>query len=35
MELKAMLENVGPFHIFFTLSCGDRRYEYNVQLTLH
>ena len=26
MELKAMLENVGPFHIFFTLSCGDRRY---------
>ena len=25
MELKAMLENCGPFHIFFTLSCGDKR----------
>ena len=34
MELKAMLENVGPFHIFFTLSCGDRRQNINEILTL-
>ena len=36
MELKAMLENVGPFHIFFTLSCGDRRYlKINSDLMQH
>ena len=34
MELKAMLENVGPFHIFFTLSCGDRRQKCTVLLIL-
>ena len=25
----AKLENLGPFHIFFTLSCGDTRYDEN------
>ena len=25
----AKLENLGPFHLFFTLSCGDTRYEEN------
>ena len=25
----AKLENIGPFHMFFTLSCGDKRYDEN------
>ena len=25
----AKLENIGPFHLFFTLSCGDSRYDEN------
>ena len=25
----AKLENIGPFHLFFTLSCGDKRYDKN------
>ena len=28
-ELIAKLENLGPFHFFFTLSCADNRYEEN------
>ena len=28
-EMIAKLENIGPFHIFFTLSCGDKRYDEN------
>ena len=29
MELFAKVENCGPFHMFFTLSCGDSRYPEN------
>ena len=29
MEMLAKLENFGPFHLFFTLSCGDMRWEEN------
>ena len=28
-EMIAKLENIGPFHLFFTLSCGDTRYDEN------
>ena len=28
-ELISKLENLGPFHFFFTLSCADTRYEEN------
>ena len=28
-ELIARLENLGPFHLFFTLSCGEKRYNEN------
>ena len=28
-DMIAKLENIGPFHIFFTLSCGDTRYKEN------
>ena len=28
-ELIAKLENLGPFHFFFTLSCADMRYQEN------
>ena len=28
-DMIAKLENIGPFHIFFTLSCGDTRYDEN------
>ena len=28
-ELIAKLENLGPLHFFFTLSCADMRYEEN------
>ena len=28
-DMIAKLENLGPFHLFFTLSCGDARYEEN------
>ena len=30
----AKLENNGPFHIFFTLSCGDKRYDENFSSVL-
>ena len=29
MEFIAKLENLGPFTVFFTLSCGDKRYSEN------
>ena len=29
MEMVAKLENYGPFHIFYTLSCGDMRWNEN------
>ena len=28
-DMIAKLENLGPFHFFFTLSCGDTRYDEN------
>ena len=28
-EMIAKLENLGPFQLFFTLSCGDSRYDEN------
>jgi hypothetical protein len=28
-DMIAKLENIGPFHLFFTLSCGDSRYGEN------
>ena len=28
-DMIAKLENFGPFHLFFTLSCGDTRYQEN------
>ena len=28
-DMIAKLENLGPFHLFFTLSCGDTRYDEN------
>ena len=28
-DMIAKLENIGPFHFFFTLSCGDTRYDEN------
>ena len=28
-ELIARLENLGPFNLFFTLSCGEKRYNEN------
>ena len=28
-EMLAKLDNLGPFHFFFTLSCADRRWEEN------
>ena len=29
MEMLAKLDNFGPFHIFYTLSCGDMRWDEN------
>ena len=29
MEMQAKLENFGPFHMFYTLSCGDMRWDEN------
>ena len=29
MEMLAKLDNFGPFHIFYTLSCGDMRWDDN------
>ena len=29
MEMIAKLENFGPFHLFYTLSCGDMRWDEN------
>ena len=29
MEMLAKLDNFGPFHIFYTLSCGDMRWNEN------
>ena len=31
----ARLDNLGPFHLFFTLSCGDTRYDENFTSFLH
>ena len=28
-DMIAKLENIGPFQLFFTLSCGDTRYDEN------
>ena len=28
-ELIAKMENLGPFNLFFTLSCGEKRYNEN------
>ena len=33
-DMIAKLENFGPFHIFFTLSCGDKRYDENFSSVL-
>jgi hypothetical protein len=30
MEMMARLDNFGPFHIFFTVSCADRRWKENI-----
>ena len=32
MRLLAMLENLGPFHFFFSLSAADYRYFFNISL---
>ena len=29
MEMLAKLDNFGPFHLFYTLSCGDMRWNEN------
>ena len=34
-EILAKLENFGPFQSFFTLSCGDKRWEENFGVLLH
>jgi hypothetical protein len=34
-DMIAKLENLGPFHLFFTLSCGDTRYDENFSSFLH
>ena len=33
-DMIAKLENIGPFHLFFTLSCGDARYDENFSTIL-
>ena len=35
MELLAKLDNFGPFQFFFTLSCGDKRWNENFSALLH
>ena len=34
MELFAKMENVGPFHLFWTLSCADMRFNENFSSVL-
>ena len=34
-DMIAKLENLGPFHLFFTLSCGDARYDENFSFFLN
>jgi len=34
MEMYARLDNFGPFHIFFTVSCADRRWKENIIFVL-
>ena len=34
MEMMARLDNFGPFHVFFTLSCADYRWEENLMSIL-
>ena len=34
-DMIAKLENLGPFHLFFTLSCGDTRCEEKFSSVLH
>ena len=33
-EMIAKLENIGPFHLFFTLSCADLRWPENLTALL-
>ena len=35
MEMMARLDNFGPFHVFFTLSCADYRWPENLMSILH
>ena len=35
MEMMARLDNFGPFHVFFTLSCADYRWPENLVAILH
>ena len=35
MELLAKLDNFAPFQFFFTLSCGDKRWNENFSALLH
>ena len=34
-EILAKIDNLGPFHIFFTLSCADQRWEETFATILH
>ena len=34
-EMLAKLDNLGPFHLFFTLSCADMRWDENFASILH
>ena len=34
-EMLAKLDNLGPFHLFFTLSCADMRWDENFAAILH
>ena len=35
MEMLAKLDNIGPFHWFYTLSCADMRWDENFASILH
>ena len=32
--MLAKLDNLGPFHFFFTLSCADKRWDENISSIL-
>ena len=34
-EILAKIDNLGPFHIFFTLSCADQRWQETFATILH